>query len=105
MLIPLFEKDGFIICFEAHEEDISMRRHFIKACGWGESEYRRIKNYEWFCAEVSAWKNGEKLGNDYLGCCCYKTAKDFYTAEGYFPDMVGRAIEEAKARSTPSPSP
>lgn len=23
MLIPLFEKDGFIICFEAHEEDIS----------------------------------------------------------------------------------
>ena len=105
MLIPLFEKDGFIICFEAHEEDISMRRHFIKECGWSESKYRKIKNYEWFCAEVSAWKNGEKLGNDYLGACCYKAAKDFYTIEGYFPDMVGRAIEEAKARSTLSPSP
>ena len=105
MLIPLFEKDGFIICFEAQEEDISMRRHFIKECGWSESQYRQIKSYEWFCAEVSAWKDGEKLGNDYLGACCYKAAKDFYTTEGYFPDMVGRAIEEAKAKSTLSPSP
>ena len=102
-LIPLFEQEGFIICFEAHEEDISMRRHFIKECGWTEAQYRKVKNCAWFCAEVSAWKDGKKLGDDYLCACCYETEEEFYTKyrdEGYLPDMVKNAIAEAKVAMT-----
>ena len=101
MLIPLFEQEGFIVCFQGHEEDISMRRHFINECGWTKAEYRKIKNYAWFCAEVSVWKDGKKLGNDYLGACCYETEEEFYTKhkDGYFVDMVKNAIKEAKGKS------
>ena len=100
--IPLFEKGGFIICFAAEPEDMSARHHFIKECGWTEAEYRKIKNFDWFSAKVSAWKDGEELGVDYLGGCCYKQAKEFYTTfncdGGYFPQMVDAAIAEAKGR-------
>lgn len=98
--IPLFEREGFIICFEAEPEDRSARHHFIKECGWTEAEYLKIKNFDWFCAKVSAWKDGEELGTEYLGGCCYKNTKEFYTKfncdGGYFPQMVDAAVVEAK---------
>jgi len=95
---PLFEQEGFIICFEAEEEHVSMRRHLIKECGWTEKDYRTLRGCAWFCAKVSAWKDGKELGVDYLGCCCYKTVEEFYTTykDEYFSDMVKNAIEEAK---------
>ena len=97
-MTPLFEKDGFIICFEALPEGINMRQHFIKECGWSEKEYRSMarKDPAWFCAEISAWLNGEKLGTSYLGCCCYDSMQDFWQSSGYLPQMVDEAIEEAK---------
>lgn len=96
-MIPLFEKAGFIISFEAQEEDVSARRHFIKECGWTESGFRTIKDFAWFCAKVSAWKNGVELGTAYLGCCSYKTEAEFYTKykDDYFAQMVNEAIDEA----------
>lgn len=98
--IPLFEREGFIICFEAEPENLSARYHFIKECGWTDAEYRKIKNFDWFCAKVSAWKDGEELGTDYLGACSYKTTKEFYTKykNDYFADMVNAAITEAKRK-------
>lgn len=97
---PLFEKNGFIICFEAEPEEISARTHFIKDCGWSEKDFRKLKNFVWFSAKVSAWKDGKELGTAYLGCCCYTTEEEFYTKykDDYFADMVDEAIAEAKAR-------
>lgn len=101
-VVPLFEREGFIITFEAEEEECSARHHFIKECKWTESQYRSIKDFDWFSAKVSAWKDGKELGTDYLGACCYKTAEEFYTTYncdgGYFPQMVDTAIAEAKGR-------
>jgi hypothetical protein len=95
---PLFEKDGFIICFEALPEDTSMRHHFIKECGWTEAEYRKIKGCAWFVAHVTAWKDGEMKGEDYLGACSYNTVEEFYTTHKgeYFSDMVDAALAQAK---------
>ena len=90
--------EGFGVLFDAEEEDIPMRQHFIKECGWSESRYRKIKDYAWFCAKVSAWKNGEELASTYLGCCCYETVEAFYTKyhDDYFAQMVQEVVTEAK---------
>ena len=92
--------DGFGILFDAEEEYISMRQHFIKECGWTENQYRymRRRNRAWFCARVSAWKNGEELASTYLGCCCYETVEEFYTKyhDDYFAQMVQEVVAEAK---------
>ena len=89
---------GFGILFKAEPEEMSMRQHFIKECGWKESWYRKIKNCEWFCARVSAWKNGEELASAYLGACCYKSVEEFYTEyhDDYFAQMMQEVVAEAK---------
>ena len=90
--------DGFGILFDAEEEDQPMRQHFIKECGWTESQYRKIKDCAWFSAQVSAWKNGEELATTYLGACCYEAVEEFYTTyhDDYFADMVQAVVVEAK---------
>jgi uncharacterized Fe-S cluster-containing radical SAM superfamily protein len=97
-MTPLFEKDGFIICFEALPEHISMRDYFVRECGWTEKEYRSLTrtNPEWFCAKISAWKDMKELGTAYLGCCCYDTYEDFIQNSGYLDQMIDEAIEEAE---------
>ena len=98
-IIPVKVVDDFIITFEAEEEHIPVRQHFIKTCGWSESDYRKIKNYDWFSAKVSAWQNGVELGSAYLGCCSYKNASDFYlTSDDYFDQMVREAIDDARKK-------
>jgi hypothetical protein len=101
-MIPLFEEDGFIICFEAEEETVNPRQHFIKECGWSEAEYRKYQKqgFAWFSAKVSAWKDGRELAAAYLGCCSYKTVEEFYTVykDAYFADMVKEAIADAQKR-------
>lgn len=95
--IPLFAREGFIICFEALPEDGGARYHFIHECGWSKKEFSQIENTPFFCAHVSAWKNGEMLGDEYLGCCSYVNISDFYAEKGgYFEDMVASAIGQAK---------
>lgn len=98
--IPLFEKDGYIICFEALPETEDIQEHFVKECGWSKEEatMANLKHLAWFQAKVSAWKNGKELGASYLGCCAYDSPTDFFTihAEGYFKNMVDEAIEKAR---------
>ena len=99
-MIPIRTHKGIIICFEAEEEDRSMRQHFIKECGWSEKEYNRLKGSAWFCAKVSAWKGGEELAAEYLGACCYEEESDFWQEKGgYFDDMVQALLRDPKVRA------
>ena len=96
MSIPIINFAEYTVVFEAQEEDISMRHHFIKECGWAEAQFRKIQNYAWFCARVSIWKDGEELTYSYLGACCYKTEREFFTRYigDYFADMVSTCVDE-----------
>lgn len=98
MTIPVLNFGEYTICFEAQEEDVSARRHFITECGWSEKEFARLRRFAWFCATVSLWKDGEELNCEYLGCCSYKTTAEFYTRYrgDYFADMVLANAEATK---------
>ena len=102
--------EGYGILFEAEPELVSPRQHFIKECGWTEAEYRKIKNFAWFAARVSAWKDGVELGVAYLGCCSYRTVEEFYTAyrDDYFAQMAREVVDQARAaeaRASPETQP
>ena len=95
-MIPVKVFGDYVICFKALAEDTGKRRHFITDCGWTEDQYAEVRDDKWFCAEVSLWKDGVVLDHEYLGACCYKTEKDFYTtyAKDYFADMVSTLAQE-----------
>jgi hypothetical protein len=97
MTTPIFNLGQFTVCFDAEPEYISARHHFIKECGWTESQFRSIKDYPFFCARVSIWLDGVELASDYLGACSYKTEAEFYTRyrSDYFADMVSQCVSEA----------
>ena len=93
---------GFKIELRFHEEDRSMKDHFINECGWSQDQYNDIKNYYWFVAEVVAYKGSIECGSSYLGGNCYKNLKDVMQDKkpenvlgGYLPQMIEEAIEEA----------
>jgi hypothetical protein len=90
MTTPVKTFGDYVACFDSIPEDESMRRHFIKTCGWTEAQFRKIANYAWFSAEISIWKDGVQLTEEYLGACCYKKSSDFYTefAGDYWSDKV-----------------
>jgi len=96
MNTPLFNLASFTVCFEAKEEDTSAETHFIDECGWTEKEFRKIKDFPFFCAAVSIWKDGKKHAIEYLGCCCYRTEKEFHTRyrSDYFADMVSTCVNQ-----------
>lgn len=96
-MIPVMTIGDYVVMFEALEEDRTARHHFIKECGWTEAQFKEIKRFPFFCAHVSLWLDGEKLADQYLGACSYKTEKDFYTtyAGDYFADMVRECFDEA----------
>lgn len=97
-MTPLFEREGFLICFEALEEEMPSHTHFIEECGYTAKQFRAIETFPFFIAKVSAWLDGQELGTAYLGACCYKTTNEFYTTyrDEYFADMVEEALGEAK---------
>lgn len=93
-------REGFTIRFFAQPEEISPRGQFQNEDGSDDEEtISKIEDgtYAWFCAKVTASKAGVTLGADYLGACCYDSEAAFVTPDGYYPDMVNAAIEEAKA--------
>jgi hypothetical protein len=49
----------------------------------------------WFCAKVTAYKNGIKLDSEYLGGCLYESLEEFMK-DPYFEDMKGQVIENSK---------
>lgn len=95
---PVKTFGDYVIGFEAKDEEISARHHFIEECGWTPEQFKSIRNYAWFCARVSLWKDGEELGAEYLGCCSYRAESAFYKRyEGdYFADMVRTLAYETK---------
>lgn len=60
---------------------------------------RQIREGEcaWFCAKVTASRNGIELGASYLGCCCYDTETNFIAERDYFEDMRAEAVDNARA--------
>jgi len=50
----------------------------------------------YFCAKVTASKNGIELGVDYLGGCVFEGETDFMDSDGYYNYMCEQAISEAK---------
>lgn len=86
----------YVITFDAEPEDLDMRSHFVNECGWTARQFARIKNFDWFCANVSLWRDGELLGEEFLGACCYKTEDEFWTTyQGdYFADKVHTLVME-----------
>lgn len=101
MTTPVKNFGDFTVCFEAQAEDVSMRQHFVNECGWTAREYNRIKDFAWFTACVTIWKDGVQLAEEYLGACCYKEASEFYTtyAGDYFCDKVYTMAKEIKDES------
>jgi hypothetical protein len=103
--IPLFEREGFIICFEALDEMDSVRDHF-KRTGMEKKQIDSLQRKlgsgkaVWFQAIVSAWKDGRQLGEASLGGCFYSSFEEFYKTEGdYFDDLANQAIAEAKEKA------
>lgn len=93
--------DGFDIYFTAEPEYERPRDHFDDTIE-DEEFFEKIESgyYDWFCAKVSAHKDGIELGSAYLGCCCYENICDFYEKyhDDYFADMAHEAIDAAKER-------
>lgn len=97
MDVPVKVFGEYVACFKSYpEEDVSMRRHFIKECGWTESAFKKIKDFDWFRVEASLWKDGKELATEHLGCCCYKSEEEFYTtfAGDYWSDMIHECAVE-----------
>lgn len=86
-------REGFDIQFFVAPEQDDPRDHFDDD---GETARAIAEGrYDWFTARVCASKAGVLLGNDYLGACCYETARDF-VGPGYYEDMVAEAIAQAR---------
>lgn len=86
----------YVVGFEAEPEDLSMRHHFVKECRWTQAQYAKIRDFAWFSAKVTIWKDGEELAAEYLGACCYETEDEFWTVyeSDYFADMVRQCAKE-----------
>ncbi len=98
-LINTEEQDGFEIKFYACEELDDPKGHFASGDDDLDAKlYQQIYDGDvaWFCAKVTASKNDIELATDYLGACCYASAKDFITESGYYDDMVQTVIEQAR---------
>lgn len=96
MTTPIINFGEYTVCFDAEEEDISAKKHFIEECGWTAQEFKKIRNYKFFSAKVSIFKDGEDLASDYLGCCSYRTVGEFFKEYrgDYFADMVANCVEQ-----------
>lgn len=94
----IMEQNGFQVFFYAETEHVDKRKHFIDECGWTEAEYKTISKMRWFTAHVQIRVAGLALSDQYLGCCCYNSTKEFYTTykDDYFKDMVSEGIDEAR---------
>jgi hypothetical protein len=96
--IQLENKDGFNLTFNALEEHLSLSDTFDNSVTDLKELAYKIDSCQlvYFCAQVIASKNGIKLGDSYLGACCYESYDDFITGEDYIEDMKDAAIKEAK---------
>lgn len=95
--IPLIEKEGFLICFEASDDDSDMEDHFRNDCGWSKEDFEKISHFEWFVAKVTAWRDKQELGCAYMGGLCYETYMDFLEGDAAaLNGLIDEAIADAK---------
>lgn len=97
-MIKLNTIEGFDVFFGAEKEEVNKRTHFITECGWSEEQFSSLKGTKWFCAHIEIRKAGVVLSDQYLGCCCYNSVKEFYTTykNEYLKQMIDEGISEAK---------
>jgi hypothetical protein len=90
--------DGFTIELALAPEDMAPDWDFESEEDRQET-LRKIDSgvWLWFVARVTVSKHGVRLGVDYLGGCCYESVEDFMSTDGYYPDMVDQAMEEAQS--------
>ncbi len=90
--------DGFIVRFYATPEDLPPHDLFDPTVDDIDQICRDIDSgsLQWFCAKVTASKNGIELAADYLGGCLYRNLWDFVSDNDYYADMRERVIAEAK---------
>lgn len=94
--IPLFEREGFIICFEPVEPDTSRYTYYRREGKMSQREYLTIRDHMWFDAKITAWRDGWWYGSFYEPYQCWKTYEDFWTHHARFEEFVSEAIEDAK---------
>lgn len=96
-----FLKVNAQITWEALEEDVSVKNYCFEDKEAEERILNRLKAGElsaWFCAHVVAEYAGF-IGDDYLGCCSYKSLSEFEKEKGgYFEQMITKAISELADR-------
>lgn len=87
--------DGFDVIVSVAPEEDDPRGHFDDD---GETAQAIADGaLDWFMVRVEAQRAGATLGLDYLGGCCYRSALDFVReTDGYYVDMVSRAIDDAR---------
>ncbi len=67
-----------------------------KAEQWIRNQLRRGNEWAWCRVRVVAhWKGVE--GDDHLGCCSYRSEKDFCAPDGYLPQMKVEALANLNA--------
>lgn len=112
-----FETANYKIALEIAPEEMDPADQFSEEA---DIEAIRCGRVAWFCARVSVYKNGHRVGCDTLGGCAYYKVSDFYTdhrdsdplnrncsimrkARGdnvsichYFPSMISEAIADAR---------
>lgn len=64
---------------------------------WIERQLEQGNDWAWCCVRVVArWEGFE--GDDYLGCCSYRSEKEFRHPSGYFPQMREEALRRLNER-------
>jgi hypothetical protein len=89
--------DGFNIKLSALVEDAFIVDSFDSSACDIQDLIDKVSRCElmWFCAKVTAYKNGIKLHSEYLGKCLYKSLKEFRKYSCY-EDMKVQVIERSK---------
>jgi hypothetical protein len=88
------ENLGVVIEFDPQEEDISPSDNleFEEDVKNVVGRYNSGNRAAWFCAKVTVKYRGLEE-DDYLGCCSYKSFKDFTSEfKGYYLDMINTCV-------------
>jgi hypothetical protein len=87
----------FVVMFEAQEEDIDPRKHFVTECGWTPKEYAKQRNTQWFGVHITLWTGGKQVAEQFLGACAYKNPDEFWQRYrgDYYADMVHECLTDA----------
>jgi len=89
------EKIGVEIEFTPENEDTDIAGQFEdEDVKWVQDQYNSGNEAAWFCAKIEVKYKGIE-GTDYLGCCSYKSFKQFQSdGSGYYVDMINQCINQ-----------